>query len=84
MGSDNEPISPRDSKEVYAMPKKTVHYNYQSGSKEALKHRIALQSPTYIESEKVAPFKNGTQLSFKGEPLNSPMYQSDKNTNFQS
>jgi len=60
---NNEAISPRDSREVqYAMPKKTVHYNYQSGSKDALKHRLALQSPH--ESDKAAPFKNGTQLSY--------------------
>lgn len=64
----HEGNSPRDSREIqYAMPKKTVHYNYQSGSKDALKHRLALQSPN--ESEKAAPFKNGTQLSYKGDPL---------------
>lgn len=85
LSENNEVTSPRGSREVqYSMPKKTVHYNYQSGSKDALKHRLALQSSNDTDSKNLAPFKNGTQMSFKGEPLQSPLYQSDKNTNFQS
>ena len=51
LSENNDITSPRDSRErTYQMPKKTVHYNYNTGSKEALKHRLALQSPN--ESEK--------------------------------
>lgn len=61
LSENNEGISPRGSREVqYSMPKKTVHYNYQSGSKDALKHRLALQSSNDTDSKNLAPFKNGT------------------------
>ena len=78
--------SPRGSREVtYSMPKKTVHYSNYTGSKEALQQRLKLMSPNESsEKASIPPFKNGTQLSFKGEPLQSPLNQSDKNTNFQS
>ena len=58
------------------------------GSKESLTSntKLALKLPKDSSNHNIAspPFKNGTQLSFKGEPLTSPLYQSDRNTNFQS
>ena len=89
MLSETDARSPRDSREVVyrdfeLQPKKTVAYNYHAGSNTNLKltSRRNLGSPTV--SQGMAPFKNGTQLSFKAEQLNSPLYRSDENTNIQS
>ena len=54
-----------------------MNYNFHGGSNTNLKQvrgRV-LASPTV--SPGMGPFKNGTQLCFKGEALHSPQYQSD-------
>lgn len=90
MLSETDARSPGASREVpyrdfEMQPKKTVNYNFHAGSNTNLKQgRRNLQSPTVSHGLSGAPFKNGTQLSFKAEPLNSPMYQSDQNANIQS
>lgn len=86
MLSDNGPFSPRDSREVGSgdfelQPKKHVNYNYPGSNRAIAGHRRNAPSPVAGKQGALAPFKaGGTQLSFKGDALASPLY-SDGNAN---
>ena len=85
MLSETDPLamSPRDSREgdglIEFAPKKTVDYG--AGSRRLLagrrNHANLIHSPQAPRQGLSIPFKNGTQLSFKGDPVNSPLQSTD-------
>lgn len=93
MLSENDALSPRNSREVpfgdfELQPKKTIAYNYHGGSNRAIGRNRNLPSPGVgKQGAGKTAHKNGTEMTMKGEPLAGPLYNSDQNTtqtNFQS